>query len=64
MLDALSEQSPIGLHLLGTALRVVRVNTGTPAMQGVAADELAGRPACKVYRMVDADVEALLSSST
>ncbi|MFD3842232.1 SpoIIE family protein phosphatase [Streptomyces sp. NPDC058642] len=61
MLDAMFEQSPIGLHLLDTALRVVRVNTATPAMRGLAADELTGRPAREVYDMVDADVEALLN---
>lgn len=30
MLEALFTQSPIGLHLLDTDLRVVRVNTATP----------------------------------
>ncbi|MFC8348210.1 SpoIIE family protein phosphatase [Streptomyces sp. NPDC057280] len=60
MLDALFDQAPIGLHLLDADLRVVRVNTATPAMRGVAEDELAGRPAREVYDMVDADVEAVL----
>ncbi|MCW8375820.1 SpoIIE family protein phosphatase [Streptomyces justiciae] len=60
MLDALFDQAPIGLHLLDPDLRVVRVNTATPAMRGVAEDELAGRPAREVYDMVDADVEGLL----
>ncbi|WP_329343152.1 SpoIIE family protein phosphatase [Streptomyces sp. NBC_00663] len=60
MLDALFDQAPIGLHLLDAELRVVRVNTATPAMRGRAEDEPAGRPAREVYAMVDADVEPLL----
>ncbi|NUS79911.1 MAG: SpoIIE family protein phosphatase [Streptomyces sp.] len=60
MLDALFDQAPIGLHLLDAELRVVRVNTATPAMRGMAEDGLAGRPAREVYGMVDADVEPLL----
>ena len=60
MLDALFDQAPIGLHLLDAELRVVRVNTATPAMRGMAGDAPAGRPAREVYDMVDADVEPLL----
>lgn len=61
MLEALFTQSPIGLHLLDTDLRVVRVNTATPAMRGVRLDDLKGRPARDVYGIVEADgMEALL----
>ncbi|MFB8777689.1 SpoIIE family protein phosphatase [Streptomyces broussonetiae] len=62
MLDALFEQSPIGLHLLDTELRVVRINPTTPGAKGMPVDELLGRPAREVYDMIeDEDVEALLT---
>ncbi|WP_031079739.1 SpoIIE family protein phosphatase [Streptomyces sp. NRRL S-118] len=60
MLDALFHQSPIGLHLLDSELRVVRVNTATPVMRGVSVDDLVGRPAREVYDMVEDDVDGLL----
>ncbi|WP_371673290.1 SpoIIE family protein phosphatase [Streptomyces sp. NBC_00289] len=60
MLEALFTQSPIGLHLLDTDLRVVRINATTPAMRGVVLEDLVGRPARDVYAMVEGDVEALL----
>lgn len=61
MLEALFTQSPIGLHLLGTDLRVIRVNTATPVMHGVAVDDLIGRPASEFYDVIDdADMETLL----
>ncbi|MFJ3203097.1 SpoIIE family protein phosphatase [Streptomyces sp. NPDC086989] len=58
MLDALFSQSPVGLHLLDTDLRVVRVNTATPAMRDVRVEDLMGRRFDEVYGLVDAD-EAL-----
>ncbi|MGW0149139.1 SpoIIE family protein phosphatase [Streptomyces sp. NPDC003333] len=60
MLEALFTQSPIGLHLVDPDLRVVRVNTAAPWMRGVSLDEIRGQRARDVYRLVDADVEALL----
>ncbi|MFJ3308864.1 SpoIIE family protein phosphatase [Streptomyces sp. NPDC086549] len=66
MLEALFTQSPVGLHLLDTDLRVVRVNTATPAMQIVSLDEVIGRPVGEVYGLIrgegfgDEGVEAAL----
>ncbi|MET7609024.1 SpoIIE family protein phosphatase [Streptomyces avermitilis] len=61
MLEALFTQSPIGLHLLDTDLRVVRINTATPLMRGVSLDDLEGRPARDAYDLVQGvDLEALL----
>jgi len=61
MLEALFTQSPVGLHLLDTDLRVVRVSTATPATRDVSLDDVKGRPVRDVYAMVeDDDVEALL----
>lgn len=59
-LEALFTQSPIGLHLFDTDLRVLRVNTATPFMRNVSPDELRGRRARDVYRLVEEDPEALL----
>ncbi|WP_327360409.1 SpoIIE family protein phosphatase [Streptomyces sp. NBC_01296] len=55
MLDALFSQSPVGLHLLDTELRIVRINTATPAMQGVRAQDVVGRRFNEVYGVVDPD---------
>ncbi|WP_406386022.1 SpoIIE family protein phosphatase [Streptomyces sp. NBC_00211] len=55
MLDALFSQSPVGLHLLDTDLRVVRVNTATPAMRDVPVDEVIGHRFDEVYGLADAD---------
>ncbi|MGW1614103.1 SpoIIE family protein phosphatase [Streptomyces sp. NPDC002285] len=60
MLEALFTQSPVGLHLIDTDLRVLRVNTATPGMRNRSMDDLRGRPVHEVYRLVDDDVEALL----
>ncbi|MFK4145983.1 SpoIIE family protein phosphatase [Streptomyces sp. NPDC004065] len=61
MLEALFTSAPIGLHLVDTDLRVVRLNTATPAMQGVPLSHLVGRPVREAYRMVeDNDVESVL----
>ncbi|MFJ9752563.1 PAS domain-containing protein [Streptomyces chartreusis] len=60
MLEALFTQSPIGLHLFDTNLRVLRVNTATPFMRNVSPHELRGRRVRDVYRLVDEDAEALL----
>ncbi|MFD9000157.1 SpoIIE family protein phosphatase [Streptomyces sp. NPDC059582] len=61
MLEALFTRSPVGLHLLDTDLRVVRVNTATPAMRDIALDDVIGRPFRTVYGvMLDDDIEALI----
>ncbi|MEU9055468.1 SpoIIE family protein phosphatase [Streptomyces sp. NPDC048384] len=60
MLEALFTQSPVGLHLIDTDLRVLRVNTATPGMRNLSMDDLRGRPVREVYSRVDDDVEALL----
>ncbi|MEV0179781.1 SpoIIE family protein phosphatase [Streptomyces sp. NPDC050625] len=53
MVEALFTQSPVGLHLLDTELRVVRVNTATPAMRNIPMDQVIGRPLREVYDVVD-----------
>lgn len=58
MLEALFTQSPVGLHLLDTELRVVRANTATPAMRGLAAEDVVGRPIKDVYEVGGEDFEA------
>ncbi|MFF8943624.1 SpoIIE family protein phosphatase [Streptomyces sp. NPDC014864] len=61
MLEALFTSSPIGLHLLDTELRVVRVNTATPAMRGIPTADLVGRPVEDVYDIAEAgEMEVLL----
>jgi PAS domain S-box-containing protein len=52
LLDVLFGQSPVGLHLLDTDLRVIRVNP--PAMEGIREEELLGHPLAKAYGLVDA----------
>jgi PAS domain S-box-containing protein len=54
LLDVLFRQSPVGLHLLDTDLRVVRVNSATQAMHGIQDEELVGRTLAEVYGLVDA----------
>ncbi|CAM5335647.1 SpoIIE family protein phosphatase [Streptomyces chartreusis] len=60
MLEALFTQSPIGLHLFDTDLRVLRVNTATPFMRNVPVDDWRGRRVRDVYHPVEEDAEALL----
>ncbi|MFD3555142.1 SpoIIE family protein phosphatase [Streptomyces goshikiensis] len=55
MLDALFSQSLVGLHLLDTELRVVRVNTATPAMRDVPVEDVVGHRVDEVYGLLDAD---------
>jgi PAS domain S-box-containing protein len=54
LLDVLFSQSPVGLHLLDTDLRVLRVNAATRAMHGIREEQLIGRPLAKAYGLVDA----------
>lgn len=60
MMEALFTRSPVGLHLLDTDLRVVRVNTATTLMRDFPVSELLGRPVQEVYDVLDDDVEATL----
>ncbi|WP_411104564.1 SpoIIE family protein phosphatase [Streptomyces sp. cmx-4-9] len=43
VLDALFTQSPVGLHVLDTELRLVRINTATRPMHDVAVEDLLGQ---------------------
>ncbi|WP_225800596.1 SpoIIE family protein phosphatase [Streptomyces sp. NK15101] len=49
VLDAVFTQSDIGLHVLDTDLRVVRVNAVAAGLQGIPADRLLGMPAVEAY---------------
>lgn len=62
ILDALFTQSPVGLHVLDTELRVVRVNTATRGMRGVAVEGLLGRHFAEAFVGLSApdEVEAIL----
>ncbi|MFJ1560439.1 SpoIIE family protein phosphatase [Streptomyces mirabilis] len=61
VLDALVTESPIGLHVLDTDLRVVRFNTASPGMRDVRAEDVIGRPAREVAPTLVTDtVEHLL----
>ncbi|MFF5014992.1 SpoIIE family protein phosphatase [Streptomyces sp. NPDC001165] len=61
VLDALLTESPIGLHVLDTDLRLVRFNTASPGMRGVRAKDVIGRPAREVSPTLVTDtVEHLL----
>ncbi|WP_327241586.1 SpoIIE family protein phosphatase [Streptomyces sp. NBC_01320] len=61
MLDALFTQSPVGLAVLDGDLRVVQVNTATPAMQGMREEDVIGRSFPGSHYVVEAEaVEALL----
>ncbi|MFG2713572.1 SpoIIE family protein phosphatase [Streptomyces goshikiensis] len=55
MMDALFNQSRVGLHLLDTDLRVVRVNAATPAMRDVRVEDVVGHRLDEVYGLFDAD---------
>ncbi|MEV6058305.1 PAS domain-containing protein, partial [Streptomyces sp. NPDC052107] len=60
-LDALFTQAPIGLAVLDSDLRVVRINTATPAMQGRREEDVVGRTFPGSHHVVDAEAaEALV----
>ncbi|TLQ46115.1 PAS domain-containing protein [Streptomyces marianii] len=44
MLDALFTQSPVGLVVVDSDLRVLRVNTASEGMRGAPVEQLLGRP--------------------
>ncbi|MGW4510055.1 SpoIIE family protein phosphatase [Streptomyces sp. NPDC004436] len=49
LLEALFGRSPVGLHVLDTELRIVRVNAATPAMRGVREQDVVGHRFEEVY---------------
>ncbi|MFF3014899.1 SpoIIE family protein phosphatase [Streptomyces sp. NPDC057939] len=49
VLDALFTQSPVGLHVLDTDLRLVRINTATRSMHHVPVEDLLGRRFAEVF---------------
>ncbi|WP_433454452.1 PAS domain-containing protein [Streptomyces sp. CA-142005] len=60
-LEALFSQAPVGLAVLDCDLRVVRINTATPAMQGTREEDVIGRTFPGSHYVVDAEAaEALV----
>ncbi|MET9375500.1 SpoIIE family protein phosphatase [Streptomyces sp. NPDC002992] len=49
VLDAVFTQSDVGLHVLDTDLRVVRVNTVAVGVRGIPEEQIVGRPAAEAY---------------
>ncbi|MFI8962398.1 SpoIIE family protein phosphatase [Streptomyces sp. NPDC053493] len=49
VLDAVFTQSAVGLHVLDTELRVVRVNPVAPGLRGMPEGSIVGRPAAEAY---------------
>ncbi|MGW7265197.1 SpoIIE family protein phosphatase [Streptomyces sp. NPDC054842] len=61
VLDAVFTQSEVGLHVLDTDLRVVRVNTVAVGMRGVPEDSIVGLPAAEAYAgLSDGVVESIV----
>lgn len=58
VLDALFSQSPVGLHVLDTELRLVRVNTATRAMHHRPAEQVLGRRFTDVFSGLESPGEA------
>ncbi|MER7841947.1 SpoIIE family protein phosphatase [Streptomyces sp. NPDC096040] len=54
-LDALFTQAPVGLAVLDSDLRVARINTATPAMQGTREEDVIGRVFPGSHYVVDAE---------
>ncbi|MFD3332117.1 SpoIIE family protein phosphatase [Streptomyces sp. NPDC058700] len=57
VLDAVFTQSDIGLHVLDTDLRVVRVNTVAVGIRGIPAERLVGLPAAEAYALAGISVD-------
>ncbi|MFE7950228.1 PAS domain-containing protein [Streptomyces sp. NPDC057426] len=49
VLDAVFTQSPVGLHVLDTDLRVLHINSAAAGARGISAREIVGRPFSEVY---------------
>lgn len=62
ILDALFTRSPVGLHVLDTGLRVVRVNSAARSMRGVSVEGLVGLHFAEAYAGLSApdEVEEML----
>ncbi|MER6347664.1 SpoIIE family protein phosphatase [Streptomyces sp. NPDC001595] len=52
VLEAVFTQSDVGLHVLDTELRVIRLNTVASGVRGIPADRILGLPAAEAYRSV------------
>ncbi|MEU6883573.1 SpoIIE family protein phosphatase [Streptomyces sp. NPDC046712] len=57
VLDAVFTKSDVGLHVLDTDLRVVRVNTVAVAIHGLLADRLLGLPVAEAYAPAGVSVD-------
>ncbi|WMX44334.1 SpoIIE family protein phosphatase [Streptomyces roseicoloratus] len=57
VLDAVFTQSDVGLHVLDTDLRVVRVNPVSVGMRGLPEELLVGRPAAEAYAALGVTVD-------
>ncbi|MFF1511007.1 SpoIIE family protein phosphatase [Streptomyces sp. NPDC058326] len=57
VLDAVFTQSDVGLHVLDTDLRVVRVNTVAVGIRGIPAERLVGLPAVQAYALAGVSVD-------
>ncbi|PVC68380.1 SpoIIE family protein phosphatase [Streptomyces sp. CS081A] len=57
VLDAIFTQSDVGLHVLDTELRVVRVNPVAVGVRGIPAERIVGLPATEAYAPLGVDVD-------
>ncbi|GGT80017.1 MULTISPECIES: PAS domain-containing protein [Streptomyces] len=53
VLEAVFTQSPVGLHVLDTDLRVLRVNSVAVGMRGIPEERIVGRPLHEIYARYD-----------
>ncbi|MCX4986600.1 SpoIIE family protein phosphatase [Streptomyces sp. NBC_00572] len=60
ILDAVFAQSDVGLHVLDTDLRIVRVNAVTLGLLGVQAERMVGLPAAEAYAPVGVRVDGTM----
>ncbi|MEU2113889.1 SpoIIE family protein phosphatase [Streptomyces sp. NPDC019507] len=61
LVEALFTQSPVGLVVVDTDLRIVRINTASEGMRGASVQHLLGRPFTEVLSMSDPGaVEAMI----
>ncbi|MGW6866187.1 SpoIIE family protein phosphatase [Streptomyces sp. NPDC054901] len=58
VLEALFTQSPVGLHVLDTDLRLVRINTATRSMHDVPVEDLLGRRFSEAFTGLNSPAEA------
>jgi len=61
LVEGLFTQSPVGLVVVDTDLRIVRINTASQGMRGASVEYLLGRPFTEALSMADPDaVEAMI----